>query len=113
MFTNPPSDLIVAQGSPARFDCVFTASISVSISWEKDGATVTPVGRFSYLVNNSLLISSTQAGDNGTYTCVVSGQSNQQRVERSASLAFACKYNIVSLYESTVYSEPSCHAHLG
>ena len=46
-------------------------------------------------MNNSLSISSTQAGDNGTYTCVVSGQSNQQRVERSASLAFACKYNIM------------------
>ena len=90
-FTNPPSDLIVAQGSPARFDCVFTTSTSVSISWEKDGATITPVGRFSYLVNNSLLISATQAGDNGTYTCVVADQSSQQRAERSASLTFACK----------------------
>ena len=90
-FTNPPSDLIVAQGSPARFDCVFTASASVSITWEKDGSTVTPVGRFSYLVNNSLSISVTQAGDNGTYTCVVADQSSQQRQERSASLTFACK----------------------
>ena len=90
-FTNPPSDLVVAEGSPARFDCEFSTSTSVSISWEKDGATVTPVGRFSYLVNGSLSISPTQAGDNGTYSCVVADQSNQQREERSASLMFACK----------------------
>lgn len=90
-FINPPRDLIVAEGSPARFDCEFSTPTSVSISWEKGGATVTPVGRFSYLVNGSLLISPTQAGDNGTYSCVVADQSNQQREERSASLTFACK----------------------
>lgn len=90
-FTSPPSDVVVAQGSPARFDCVFTTSTTVSVSWEKDGFLIIPTGRFSYLVNNSLLISSTEAGDNGTYSCVVSDQTSQQRSERSATLSFACK----------------------
>ena len=92
-FTRPPSDVVVALGSPARFDCVITASGSVSISWEKDGVFVSPVGRFNYLVNNSLLISSTVAGDNGTYSCVVTDQTTSQRVVRSATLTFARKGN--------------------
>ena len=90
-FTTPPSDVVVALGSSARFDCVFTTASSVSVSWEKDGVFITPVERFSYLVNNSLLISSTAAGDNGTYTCIVTDQTTLQRVERSAILNFACK----------------------
>jgi len=89
VFTTPPANVSVVVGSPARFDCAFTSSNPVSIIWRKDGSVVTPSTRFSYLINNSLLINSTESGDNGTYVCVVTDQTTGAVVERSGSLTFA------------------------
>ena len=112
VFITPPSDTVVAQGSPVRFDCDFTASNPVSIGWVKDGNTVTPSSRLMYLTNSSLLVSPTQSGDDGTYTCVITDQITMQSAQRSATLTFACEYilHISSIQNSTTNTYTHTHS---
>lgn len=92
MVTSPPADVVVAEGAPARFDCGFTASIPVAISWRRGGVVLTPSSKYTFLLNNSLIISPTEMGDEAIYTCVLSNQVTGVSIERSASLQFAGEF---------------------
>lgn len=91
-FTTPPSDVVVARGDSVRFDCVFTSSAPVSINWQNGGRVLLPSSKYTYLSNNSLVIMTTEAGDDGEYTCVVTNQLTQQTSSQSATMTFACEY---------------------
>ena len=89
-FTNVPEDLLIAVGSQARFVCQFSSSNAASVQWKKDGETVLPSSRI-IITTMSLTINSTQAGDDGEYSCVVTDQVSQVSETRNATLTFACK----------------------
>jgi len=91
VFISPPSDLVVVQGDSARFDCGFSASVPVSISWQQDGNLILPSNKFNFLANGSLVINSTASGDAVEYTCVLTNQLTGQPVQASGSLRFAGK----------------------
>ena len=126
VFTSPPTDLVIPEGMAARFDCGFTATVPVSISWFKDGTILTPSSKYMFLLNNSLVINSTEPGDDVTYTCAVTNQINLQVQQQSATLDFACKNIVIiqlnpdcaslacmkSPYLYVIVNEPTCiHPH--
>ena len=87
VFTSPPVDVVVVEGAAARFDCGFVASVPVSINWLRDGTILTPSSKYTFLLNNSLVIDPTETGDELMYTCAVTNQLTQQlysRVHHSA-----------------------------
>ena len=92
VFTSPPVDVVVVEGAAAHFDCGFTASVPVSISWLRDGAVLTPSSKYTILLNNSLVINPTETGDDVMYTCAVTNQLTGQVVEQDASLRFAGEF---------------------
>ena len=91
-FTIPPSNIIVARGNRAIFNCSFTSSGSVSINWQRNGSILSPsLSKYTYLVNNSLLIDPTESGDEGLYACVVTDQNTGESSTLTSSLTFACE----------------------
>ena len=100
-FVTAPSDVIVAHGSTARFDCVYLASFPISISWQKNGTIVANV-RYSVQVNGSLVISSAQAADAATYTCVVLNVLTGVTAQSSAILQLACEWSTVQNHSNCV-----------
>ena len=90
-FVTAPSDVIVAQGSTARFDCIYLASFPISISWQKNGTAIADA-RYSGQANGSLIISSAQAKDAATYTCVVLNLLTGATAQSTAILQLACEF---------------------
>ena len=90
-FTTSPSDIVVARGDSVLFDCVFTSSVTVSVNWQNGGRVLSPSSKYMYLANNSLVITTTEDGDDGEYSCVVTNQLTQQTSSQSATLTFACE----------------------
>ena len=92
-FTIIPSDVVIARGSPALFNCSVTSTGFIFLTWQKDGLILSPsLPKYTYFTNNSLQINPTEIGDNGTYYCVVTEQETLFSSNRSSSLAFACEY---------------------
>lgn len=89
MVTSAPADVVVAEGAAARFDCGFTASVPVAINWQRSGVILTPSSKYTFLLNNSLVISPTEPGDDVTYSCLLSNQVTGESIEQSATLQFA------------------------
>ncbi len=87
--TSAPADTVVAEGAAARFDCGFTASVPVAITWQRSGIILTPSSKYTFLLNNSLVISPTELGDDVTYSCILRNQVTGENIEQSASLLFA------------------------
>lgn len=105
-----PSDTIVAEGSPALFNCTFTTPPNpVSVNWQSNGQVLAPSSKYSYLPNNSLLINPTEAGDDGTYSCVVTDQVTTETSSQSATLMFAGECSVMghAFLGATIITEPS------
>ena len=97
MFTEVPSDTVVAEGSQAQFKCVFTSVNAASVIWEKDGTILIPSDQI-VITNNGLTLTETQDGDEGTYSCIVTDQVDSITETRDADLDFACEqHHIIGL----------------
>ncbi len=101
MFTRIPVNTVVAEGAAARFDCGFSASVPVAISWRRDGIVLTPSSKYTFLLNNSLVIDPTEMGDDVSYSCVIINQLTGESVQRSATLSFAGILNVYIIIIST------------
>ncbi|XP_056893820.1 hemicentin-1 isoform X2 [Takifugu flavidus] len=66
-----PSSLDVILNNPITLPCRATGSPRPTISWQKEGISIsTTGGSFTVLPNGSLQISRTSVSDSGTYMCV-------------------------------------------
>lgn len=102
-FTPSPSDVIVSRGNPVTFDCIFTSSGPVSVNWQRNGSVLPPAPpKYTYLINNSLVISPTETGDEGTYSCVVTDQATMETVSHNTSLTFACEFARRSILQNLI-----------
>ena len=88
VFTSAPTDVLVAVGTQAEFNCQATSSNSLSIVWRKGTTVVTPTDSITISITG-LTINPTVADDAGTYTCTATDQVTQASDSRSAMLTFA------------------------
>ncbi len=93
VFTEVPSDTVVAEGSQAQLKCVFTSINTASVTWERDEVLLLPSERI-VITSNGLTITETQDGDEGTYSCIVTDQVDSITETRNADLDFACEQYI-------------------
>jgi gliding motility-associated-like protein len=75
VITGQPSSATVCEGQLITLEIQATGS-NLNYQWQKDGTPITDVVHFSGINSNLLMINQTVAGDEGSYTCIVSNGCN-------------------------------------
>src|SRR5262249_29734890 len=82
-----PTSLALCAGSDAQFSVVAQGQPTLTYQWRKDTTPLSNGGRVSGADTDTLAISATVPGDNGSYDVVVTDGVGQQITSTAATLA--------------------------
>lgn len=90
-----PSDVSVCTGAPASFT-VAASGTGITYLWKKDNVALTDNANISGSTTAMLSIASASVGDNGIYTCEVTGVCSPKAISNAATLSVGAVTSIVS-----------------
>jgi hypothetical protein len=85
--TGEPANATICTGASATFAVTATGA-NLTYRWQKNGTDLAEGGHYAGVASNTLTVSSTDADDLGSYTCVVTGACSSVATSNAATLAF-------------------------